>query len=171
MATLAAMPTNLYGPGDNYDPTQSHVIPGLLRRFHEAKITGLKEVAIWGTGGVRREFMLVDDMAKACLALLSLPDDQWSALLARDRNDGLAPLVNIGTGDDVTIAELAKMVAEVVGFEGNITYDASKPDGTPRKLMNNARLRAFYSAPFVPLKEGLQLAYQDFVENFQQLRT
>ena len=115
--------------------------------------------------------MLVDDMAKACLALLSLSDDRWSALLARDRNDGLAPLVNIGTGEDVTIAELAKMVAEVVGFEGNITYDASKPDGTPRKLMNNARLRAFYSAPFVPLKEGLQLAYQDFVENFQQLRT
>lgn len=168
---LAAMPTNLYGPGDNYHPTRSHVIPGLLRRFHEAKLNRTDSVAIWGTGQVRREFMLVDDMAKACIALLELPQVTWEALLARDRNDGIAPLINIGTGIDVTIAELAQLIAQVVGFEGKITYDPTKPDGTPRKLMNNARLRAFYSAPFVPLKEGLQLAYKDFLTNFNTLRT
>ena len=168
---LAAMPTNLYGPGDNYHPTQSHVIPGLLRRFHDAKLNRADSVAIWGTGQVRREFMLVDDMAKACIALLELPQVTWEALLARDRNDGIAPLINIGTGIDVTIAEFAQLIAQVVGFEGKITYDPTKPDGTPRKLMNNARLRAFYSAPFVPLKEGLQLAYKDFLTNFHTLRT
>lgn len=168
---LAAMPTNLYGLGDNYHPTQSHVIPGLLRRFHEAKLNRTDSVAIWGTGQVRREFMLVDDMAKACIALLELPQVTWEALLARDRNDGIAPLINIGTGIDVTIAEFAQLIAQVVGFEGKITYDPTKPDGSPRKLMNNARLRAFYSAPFVPLKEGLQLAYKDFLTNFNTLRT
>jgi len=168
---LAAMPTNLYGPGDNYHPTQSHVIPGLLRRFHDAKLNRTDSVAIWGTGQVRREFMLVDDMAKACIALLELPQATWETLLARDRNDGIAPLINVGTGSDITIAELAQLIAQVVGFEGKITYDRTKPDGTPRKLMNNARLRAFYSAPFVPLKEGLQLAYKDFLTNFNTLRT
>jgi len=159
---LAAMPTNLYGAGDNYHPTYSHVIPALLRRFHEAKLASANTVAIWGTGQVRREFMLVDDMAKACIALLKLAHPKWEPLLARDRNDGVGPVINIGTGTDVSISDLAELIAKVVGFKGTITFDTSKPDGTPRKLMRIDRLREIYRMPFVGLEEGLTMAYADF---------
>ena len=136
---LAAMPTNLYGPGDNYHPENSHVIPALIRRFHEARLAGAPSVTVWGTGTPRREFMYSEDMADACVHLMNLPDDQFKPLLAADRNDGLPPLVNIGVGEDVTIRELAETVKAAVGYAGTIAFDAGKPDGTPRKLMDVSR--------------------------------
>ena len=142
---LAAMPTNLYGPGDNYHPTQSHVIPALIRKFHEAKVQGSRSVTVWGTGTPRREFLFSDDMAEACVFLMNLPDERWQALLGSDESASgrfEPPLINIGLGEDVTIAELAATVAQVVGFDGDISYDTTKPDGTPRKLMDVSRLAA-----------------------------
>ncbi len=162
---LAVMPTNLYGPGDTYHPQNSHVIPALIRRFHEAKRSQAPSVVIWGSGTPRREFMYADDMADACVHVMALPDEQFRPLLAADRNDGLAPIVNIGVGEDVTIAEIAAMVAETVGYTGRIEYDATKPDGTPRKLMDSARLRALGWEASTPLRRGLRLAYQDFTKN------
>ena len=159
---LAAMPTNLYGPGDSYHPDNSHVIPGLIRRFHEAKIGGAPAVTIWGTGKARREFLYSDDMADACVHLLNLPEHQFRPLLAADRNDGVPPVVNIGVGEDITIGELAELVAETVGFGGRIEFDRSKPDGTPRKLMDCSRLDALGWRPRMPLARGLALAYEDF---------
>ncbi len=159
---LAVMPTNLYGPGDNYHPDNSHVIPGMIGRFHAAKMNNLPAVTIWGTGAVRREFMYIDDMANACVYLMTLPDPQFSPLLAADRNDGLAPIVNIGVGEDLTIAELAAQVAKVVGFEGRIEYDLSKPDGTPRKLLDCGLLNRLGWHATMPLQRGLALAYEDF---------
>ncbi|OGU45717.1 MAG: GDP-fucose synthetase, partial [Hydrogenophilales bacterium RIFOXYA1_FULL_63_33] len=132
---LAVMPTNLYGPGDNYHPENSHVIPALIRRFHEAKLANAPSVTVWGTGTPRREFLYSDDMADACVYLMSLPDEQFVPLLGYNRNDGLAPLVNIGVGEDMTIRELAETVKSVIGYSGEIAFDATKPDGTPRKLM------------------------------------
>ncbi|MDP1765975.1 MAG: GDP-L-fucose synthase, partial [Methylotenera sp.] len=133
---LAAMPTNLYGAGDNYHPENSHVIPAMIRRLHEAKINNQPTVTIWGTGTPRREFLYSDDMAEACLYLMNLPDEQFKPLLASYRNDGLPPLVNIGTGVDVTIKELAELVSSVVGYNGSLEFDSTKPDGTMRKLMD-----------------------------------
>ena len=159
---LAVMPTNLYGPGDNYHPENSHVIPALIRRFHEAMIARAPKVTIWGTGTPRREFMYVDDMADACVHLMALPDDQYQPLLAADRNDGLAPVVNIGTGSDVTISEIAAMIARTVGFEGRIEFDTSKPDGTPRKLMDSGRLHGLGWTARIELAQGLARAYEDF---------
>ena len=159
---LGAMPTNLYGPGDNYHPENSHVIPALIRRFHEAKIKKSQSVAIWGTGTPRREFMYVDDMADACVHLMSLADAEYRPLLAADRNDGLPPIVNVGVGDDVTVAELAKSIAQTVGFKGRITFDSTKPDGTPRKLMDSSRLHALGWRAKTSLEDGLALAYEDF---------
>ncbi|MFA5908702.1 MAG: GDP-L-fucose synthase [Vicinamibacterales bacterium] len=159
---LAVMPTNLYGPGDNYHPENSHVIPALIRRFHEATVGRLPSVTIWGTGSPRREFMFVDDMADACVHLMTLPGEQFQPLLAADRHDGLAPVVNIGTGSDVTIAEIAAMVARTVGFEGRIEFDVSRPDGTPRKLMDSGRLHSLGWAARTELQRGLALAYEDF---------
>jgi GDP-L-fucose synthase len=159
---LGAMPTNLYGPGDNYHPENSHVIPALIRRFHEAKIKKSPSVAIWGTGTPRREFMYVDDMADACVHLMSLADAEYRPLLAADRNDGLPPIVNVGVGDDVTVAELAKSIAQTVGFNGRITFDSTKPDGTPRKLMDSSRLHALGWRAKTSLEDGLALAYEDF---------
>ena len=137
---LAVMPTNLYGPGDNYDLNTSHVIPALIRKFDQAKREQSTNVTVWGTGTPRREFMYSDDMADACIFLMNLPDDQFQPLLAADRNDGMPPVVNIGVGTDMTIAELANQVAATVGYAGQIVYDTSKPDGTPRKLMDVSRL-------------------------------
>src|SRR5574340_1490816 len=131
---LAVMPTNLYGPGDNRSEENSHVIPALIRRFHEAKTTGAASVAIWGTGTPRREFLYSEDMADACVHLMNLPDAQFVSLLGQDRNDGLPPLINIGVGHDLSIRELAETVKDVVGYQGAIEFDTSKPDGTPRKL-------------------------------------
>ena len=159
---LAAMPTNLYGIGDNYDLNTSHVIPALIRKFHEAKQRSDKEVVVWGTGNPRREFLYSDDMAEACVFLMNLPDDQFQTLLAAERNDGLAPLVNIGSGVDLTIAELALLIKEVIGFEGTITFDTGKPDGTMRKLMDSNRLSWLGWQMSTGLKEGLVMAYKEF---------
>jgi GDP-L-fucose synthase len=159
---LAAMPTNLYGPGDNYHPENSHVIPALIRRFHEAKSKKAPSVTIWGTGTPRREFMYVDDMADACVYLMNLSEASYRPLLAADRNDGLPPVINIGVGEDVTIAEVAAEIARTVGFAGRIEYDASKPDGTPRKLMDSQRLNDLGWRAKTSLEDGLALAYEDF---------
>lgn len=160
---LAVMPTNLYGPGDNYHPENSHVIPALIRRFHEARIAGAPSVGVWGSGTPRREFLYSDDMADACVHLMDLPDTEFSALLGQDRNDGLAPLVNIGVGHDLTIRELAETVRDVVGYAGDIVFDASKPDGTPRKLMDVGRLHAMGWRARTDMRVGLQRAYEDFL--------
>jgi GDP-L-fucose synthase len=160
---LAVMPTNLYGPGDNYHPENSHVIPALIRRFHEAKIKGDPSVTVWGTGTPRREFLYSDDMADACVFLMNLPDDPFVSLLAADRHDGTPPLINIGVGEDLTIRELAETIARVVGYEGKITFDPSKPDGTPRKLLDVSRMRALGWGVRVVMRNGLQSAYDDFL--------
>jgi GDP-L-fucose synthase len=162
---LAAMPTNLYGPGDNYHPTNSHVIPALLRKFHEAKASGAPQVTVWGTGTPRREFLFSDDMADACVYLMQLPDERYTALLGSDESVSgrfEPPLVNIGVGEDVTIAELAALVAKVVGYQGGIVYDTSKPDGTPRKLMDVGLMKAAGWQARTQLEDGLRVAYAEF---------
>jgi GDP-L-fucose synthase len=160
---LAVMPTNLYGPGDNYHPENSHVIPAMIRRFHEAKLANLPSVAVWGTGTPKREFMYSEDMADACVYLMSLPDEQFLPLLGQGRNDGLAPLVNIGVGEDLTIRELAETVKRVVGYQGEIQFDTSKPDGTPRKLMDVGRLGSMGWQAHTSMEKGLAAAYADFI--------
>jgi GDP-L-fucose synthase len=169
----AAMPTNLYGPGDNYHPEDSHVIPGLLRKFHEAKVAGADTVTVWGTGTPRREFLFSDDMARACVHIVNLDAATYAGLLGSDemvtgRFD--PPLVNVGVGHDVTIAELAAMVAKVVGWSGTIQYDTSKPDGTPRKLMDVSRLHSLGWRASTELADGLRLAYAGFVETLTATR-
>jgi GDP-L-fucose synthase len=149
----SAMPTNLYGPGDNYHPENSHVIPALIRRFHEAKERGDASVTIWGTGTPRREFLHTDDLAAACFHLLSL--------------DSPPDWVNVGIGDDVTIFELATLVAKTVGFTGEILTDPSKPDGTPRKLMDISKIKSTGWSPIVPFEAGLAAAYLDFQASLQ----
>ena len=161
---LSVMPTNLYGPGDNYHPENSHVIPALIRKFHEAKMQGKQTVTVWGSGTPRREFLFSDDMAEACLFLMNLLDAQFNALLNSDRNDGLAPLVNIGSGEDQTILELASLIKDVVGFSGDIVFDATKPDGNMRKLTDVSRLNNLGWRYTTGLKEGLARAYKDFLQ-------
>ena len=157
---LAAMPTNLYGPGDNYDLQNSHVLPALIRKMHEAKTRGAEQVVVWGTGTPRREFLYSDDLARACLFLMTLDDARFEALLT----DPAAPaLVNIGCGTDLSIAELAAITARVVGFSGRLCFDSSKPDGTPRKLLDIQRIQALGWQPTVALAEGIAQAYQDFL--------
>ena len=157
---LAVMPTNLYGPGDNYDLQNSHVLPALIRKMHEAKVRGEAEVVIWGTGEPRREFLYSDDMAEACCFLMDLPDQRFDALLA----DALTPaLINIGSGSDMRIAELAQLVASAVGFTGRLRQDVSKPDGMPRKLLDVTRITALGWQPTVDLETGIKAAYQDFL--------
>jgi GDP-L-fucose synthase len=163
---LAAMPTNLYGPGDNYHPENSHVIPALVRKFHEARRDGAKEVVVWGTGSPRREFLYSDDMADACVFLMSLPDAEYVTLLGSDESVTgrfQPPLVNVGIGEDLTIAELARLVAETTGYGGEIVFDVSKPDGTPRKLLSVSRLAALGWVPEVEIQVGLRKAYADFL--------
>lgn len=152
---LAAMPTNLYGPGDNFDLNSSHVLPALLRKFHEAVRNGNESVTVWGTGSPRREFLYSEDLAQACIDLMNINEAQYASLLLQDG----PPLINIGTGEDVTIAELAKMVAKVVGFSGEMVFDTSKPDGTPRKLMDVSRLHALGWKHKISLEQGLRLTY------------
>ena len=159
---LAVMPTNLYGPGDNYHPENSHVIPALIRRFHEARLANAPSVTVWGSGTPKREFLYSEDMADACVYLMNLPDDKFIPLLGQDRNDGLPPLMNIGVGHDLSIRELAEAVKDVVGFEGTLEFDASKPDGTPRKLMDVGRLNAMGWKATTNMRSGLATAYQDF---------
>ncbi len=158
---LAVMPTNLYGPGDNYDLETSHVLPALIRKMHEARERGEDEVVLWGTGTPRREFLYSDDLADACLHLMGLPEERAEALFGADH----PPLVNIGWGRDIPIAELAGLVREVVGFEGRIVWDRSKPDGTPRKLLDVSRLEGLGWRPRIGLREGIRLAYEDFLRH------
>lgn len=159
---LAVMPTNLYGPGDNYHPQNSHVIPALIRKFHEAKTQGRPQVSVWGSGTPRREFLYSEDMADACVFLMNLPDEQFLFLLGADRNDGLAPLVNLGVGSDLTISELADAVKSAIGYEGGVVYDSNKPDGTKQKLMDVSRLHAMGWKACMALEDGIALAYEDF---------
>ena len=159
---LAAMPTNLYGPEDNFDLQTSHVIPALLRKFHEARVAGAPSVTVWGSGNPRREFMHSDDMARACVFLMQLDAPRFAGLLGTDETQTGRfdpPLVNIGVGKDLTIAQLAETIARVTGFEGEIVFDRSKPDGTPRKLMNVNRLGMLGFKPAMELEEGLQSVY------------
>jgi GDP-L-fucose synthase len=156
----SVMPTNLYGPGDNYHPENSHVIPALIRRFHVAKISGAPEVAIWGSGIPRREFLYVDDMAAASVFVMNLPLQAYQA-----QTSPMQSHLNVGSGKDVTIAELALAVGQAVGYGGNITFDTSKPDGAPRKWMDSGRLNALGWQAQVDLAAGLRAAYADFVHS------
>ena len=152
------MPTNLYGPGDNYHPENSHVIPALIRRIHEAKVTGLPEVAIWGSGRPMREFLYVDDMAAACVHVMNLPKASYER-----HTQPMLSHINVGYGSDLTIADLTRNVVDTVGYAGQIRFDASKPDGTPRKLMDSSRLHKLGWHAKVDLPTGLALTYQDFL--------
>jgi GDP-L-fucose synthase len=154
----SVMPTNLYGPGDSYHPENSHVVPALLRRFHEAKVTRAPVVTIWGTGTPRREFLYVDDMAAASVFVMNMAPQTYAAQVQPQLSH-----INVGFGSDVTIAELAAAVSKVVGYQGRIAFDVSKPDGTPRKLMDSSRLNALGWRARVGLEDGLGRAYQDMV--------
>lgn len=156
---MAAMPTNLYGPGDNYDLNNSHVLPALIRKMHEAKQRGDKDVVVWGSGTPKREFLYSDDMAEACIYLLEQPEEKLGPLFSDDQ----PPLVNVGCGEDLTIRELAELVREVVGFTGGLTFDTSKPDGTMRKLMDVSRLNALGWRRKMALPEGIALSYRDML--------
>jgi GDP-L-fucose synthase len=155
----SVMPTNLYGPGDNYHPENSHVVPAMLRRFHESKLAQAPSVVIWGTGTPMREFLHVDDMAAACFHVMAMDKAGYDAHTQPMQNH-----INVGYGSDITIAELARMVARVVGYRGEITFDTSKPDGTPRKLMDSSRLNNLGWQPRVALEDGLAQAYADFCQ-------
>jgi len=161
----SVMPANLYGTNDNFHPDHSHVIPAMLGRFHGAKARGASEVVVWGTGNPRREFLYVDDMAAACLHVLSLPGQTYRA-----HTQPMSSHINVGTGEDVTIRELAETIADVVGFSGNIVFDPSKPDGAPRKLLDISRIRRLGWAPKIALRDGLAATYRWFLENIESVR-
>jgi len=153
---ISVMPTNLYGINDNYHPENSHVLPALIRRFHEAKVSGLEEVVIWGSGSPKREFLFADDLADACLFLM----EQYSS----------KEIVNIGCGNDLSIKELAEMVKDVTGYTGNLAFDTSKPDGTPRKLLDVSKINALGWRYKTSLKEGMSVAYKDFLTKQEKLQ-
>ena len=154
---ISLMPTNLYGPGDNFDLQNSHVLPALIRKFHEAKLRGDRDVVMWGTGTPRREFLHVDDLADAVVHLAKTYEGE--------------DIVNIGVGDDIAIRELAELVRDITGFEGAIVNDTSKPDGTPRKLLDVSRLHALGWQARIPLREGIEQTYRWYLDNPPQLRT
>ena len=156
LSWISAMPTNLYGPGDNFDPVNSHVLPALIRRFHEAAEAGAEQVVLWGTGTPRREFLHVDDLGRAIVHLLDVYDDPQT--------------INVGVGEDVTIRELAETVADVVGYRGEIVQDTTKPDGTPRKLLDVSRLTALGWEPRIGLREGIESTYRWFVDHHAEAR-
>ena len=156
----SVMPTNLYGPGDNYHPDHSHVVPALIRRLHQAKLAGAKEVAIWGTGTPRREFLHVYDMAAASVHVMNMPKTQYDAL-----TDPMRSHLNVGYGSDISIGELASLIQKIIGFEGNLAFDLSKPDGAPRKWMDSARLLSTGWKPRIDIEEGIRSAYSDFLNN------
>jgi len=159
----SVMPTNLYGPGDNYHPENSHVIPALLRRFHEARTNNVPSVAVWGSGMPRREFLYVDDMAAACLHIMRLKKSMYD-----QHTQPMLSHINVGSGEDISIKELAKSIAQVVGYRGDITFDLSKPDGTQLKLMDSSRLNVLGWQANMDLEGGLKLAYKDFLSNFNK---
>ncbi|OGJ65397.1 GDP-fucose synthetase [Candidatus Peribacteria bacterium RIFCSPLOWO2_01_FULL_51_18] len=152
---ISVMPTNLYGPNDNFDLKTSHVLPALIRKIHDAKKTGAPSVLLWGTGRPRREFLHVDDLADACLFLMEKYDDP--------------EIINVGTGEDLSIDELGQMVAEVIGYGGSILYDPAKPDGTPRKLLNVAKIHGLGWRHSIPLKEGIEMTYDWFLNNYEKV--
>ena len=156
---LSVMPTNLYGPGDNFDLQTSHVLPALIRKVHEAKQSGSKSITAWGSGTPKREFLYVDDMANACVTLMNLPDVQFDQLFQADTQP---PLINIGCGEDISIKDLLTLICEVLDYQGEIVWDADKPDGTLRKLMDISQLKALGWQPEVSLREGIMLTYEWF---------
>ena len=158
---ISVMPTNMYGPGDNYNLETSHVLPALIRRMHEAKAAGKPSVTLWGTGTPRREFLYSDDTADATVFLLNLPEEKYASIVG---DETVAPLINIGCGEDLEIRELAQIVKETVGFGGTIEWDTTKPDGTPRKLLDVSRLAALGWRRRIGLREGIAMAYAQFVE-------
>jgi GDP-L-fucose synthase len=157
----SVMPTNLYGPGDNYHPTNSHVLPAMIQRFHDAKINGLDKVTIWGTGTPRREFLHVDDMAEACLHIMELPREVYAS-----HTGPMMSHINVGSGKEIAIRALAELVADVVGFTGRLVFDSDKPDGTPRKLIDSAKLTALGWSAKIPLREGLVSTYRGFAGEY-----
>jgi len=159
----SVMPTNLYGPGDNYHPENSHVIPALIRRFHEAKISNAPEVVIWGTGTPRREFLYVDDMAAASVFVMGLPRVRYQEI-----GDLMESHLNVGSDEDSTILDIAAQIADVIGYKGKIVCDHGMPDGTPRKLLNSTRIKSLGWSPKISLEQGLQLAYADYL-NLQSI--
>jgi len=159
----SVMPTNLYGPGDNYHPQNSHVLPAMIRRFHEAKVAGAPSVTIWGSGKARREFLYVDDMASASVHVMTLSAAEYAAC-----THPMESHVNVGTGEDLTISELAALISDVVGYEGRIEYDTSKPDGTPRKLLDVSKIRRLGWHARTTLRAGAEHAYRDFQSSFHE---
>jgi len=162
----AVMPTNLYGPGDNFHPQNSHVIPALLRKFHEAKLAGNSSVTMWGTGKPKREFLFVDDMAEACIHVMNLNQEDYESQIS-----AASPLLNVGTGVDLTIRELGEMIAGIIGFEGEILQDIEKPDGTPQKLLDVSRMNELGWQAKTQLESGLQLTYEWFLNHQESYRT
>lgn len=160
----SVMPTNLYGPGDNYHAENSHVIPALIRRFHEAKVATDSVVTIWGTGKPKREFLYVDDLADACVHLMCIDKEIYD-----QHTQPMLSHINVGSGRDISISELAILIAEIVGYEGDIDFDLGRPDGAPRKLMDSSRLIGLGWRPKVELKDGVRLAYQDFLKNLSTI--
>ena len=156
---LAAMPTNLYGQGDRFDLRNSHVLPALIRKIHEAKESGAPQVTLWGSGRPRREFLCSDDLGEASVFLMRLPEAEFGRLVAPAQ----APLINVGAGSDQSIAELALLIADVLGYRGEFVYDPSKPDGTPRKLLDGSRITALGWKPRIGLRQGIAVAYRDFL--------
>lgn len=168
---LAVMPTNLYGPGDNYDLQTAHVLPALIRKVHEASLLGAQHMTAWGTGTPRRELLHSDDMADACVFLMNLPDDRFAALtraaVSADAITVPTPLINIGSGADLTIRELLDLVKKIVGYHGEVVWDTSKPDGTPQKLLDVSRMRALGWFPRYSLEEGIRNTYQHFKQSYR----
>ena len=161
---LAVMPTNIYGRGDSYDLVNSHVIPALIQKFHEARTLGDNEAVVWGTGTPKREFLYCDDLADACVFLMCLPNEIFNSIL--NSQSLVPPIINIGCGKDITIRELAETVKRIVGFEGKIIFDPSKPDGTPRKLLDSGNINRLGWAPKIGLLEGISKSYEDFHQQF-----
>ena len=157
---IAVMPTNLYGPGDNYDIEDNHVMPALIRKFHEAKTNNHPRVVIWGTGSPRREFLYSEDLAEACVYIAQLPSVRFENLLKAS-----SPLINVGYGEDLTIKDLALTIQKIIGFKGEIDFDVNRPNGTPRKIMDSTTINQLGWSPKVSLTDGIKMAYQDFLKN------
>jgi GDP-L-fucose synthase len=160
----SVMPTNLYGPGDNYHPENSHVIPALIRRFHEGKVAQAPIVSIWGTGTPRREFLYVDDLATACLHVMQLPKDVYA-----NYTQPMQSHINVGSGLDLTVSDLAYRIAHTVGYKGQITFDTSRPDGVPRKFMDSSRIHLLGWKPNIDFQQGLEVSYQDFLRGYTKI--